>query len=30
VTFVSNNFDVTPDQMIEWISRYGKVHEGHR
>lgn len=30
VTINLPNFDVTPDQILEWMSKYGKVKEGHR
>jgi hypothetical protein len=30
VTVIQQNFDVTVDQIIEWISKYGEVKEGHR
>jgi hypothetical protein len=30
ITIIKNNFDVTPDNIINWLSKYGKVHEGHR
>jgi hypothetical protein len=30
VSIIKPNFDVTPEQAIEWISRYGKVHDNHR
>ncbi len=29
-TLLLPNFDVTPEQLVAWISRYGKIHEGHR
>jgi hypothetical protein len=30
VTVNLPNFDITPDQIIEWMSKFGKVKEGHR
>jgi hypothetical protein len=30
VAIVQTNFDVTPDQIVAWLSRFGKVHDGHR
>jgi hypothetical protein len=30
LSVIKPNFDVTPEQVIEWISRFGRVHEGHR
>jgi hypothetical protein len=30
LTVVNANFDITPTQIIEWIARFGTVHEGHR
>ncbi len=30
VTVIQPNFDVTPEQVLGWLSRYGGIHEGHR
>jgi hypothetical protein len=30
VTVINPNFDVTPQQIIEWLSHYGACHDGHR
>ncbi len=30
VTVNKPNFDITPEQVVEWMSKYGKVKEGHR
>jgi hypothetical protein len=30
LTVVNASFDITPTQIIEWLSRFGSVHEGHR
>jgi hypothetical protein len=30
VTVDKPNFDITPDQVIEWLSKFGTVKEGHR
>jgi hypothetical protein len=30
VTVNLPNFDITPDQIIEWISKFGIIKEGHR
>ena len=30
VTVSKPNFDITPEQVVEWMSRYGKIAEGHR
>ena len=30
LSIIKPNFDVTPEQAIEWVSRFGRVHEGHR
>ncbi len=30
VTVLLPNFDITPDQIVEWVSKYGLVQEGHR
>ncbi len=30
LTINTPNFDITPDQILEWISKFGKVKEGHR
>jgi hypothetical protein len=30
VSIIKPNFDITPEQILEWMSRYGRVHEGHR
>ncbi len=30
VSIIKPNFDVTPEQALEWISRFGKIHDGHR
>ncbi len=30
VSVIKPNFDVLPEQVIEWLSHYGRVHEGHR
>jgi hypothetical protein len=29
-TIVLPNFEITPAQALEWISKFGKVQEGHR
>lgn len=29
-TVIAPNFDITPDQIINWLTRYGKIQEGHR
>jgi hypothetical protein len=29
-TLLVSNFDITPDQLIAWMSRFGKIHDGHR
>jgi hypothetical protein len=29
-TVILPNFEITPEQAIEWISKFGKVQEGHR
>ncbi len=30
VTLLVSNFDITPDQILGWMSRFGTIHEGHR
>jgi hypothetical protein len=30
VTVNLPNFDITPDQIIEWMSKFGKIKDGHR
>jgi hypothetical protein len=30
ITVVPPSFDILPEQIIEWISKYARVHEGHR
>jgi hypothetical protein len=30
VSVIKPNFDITPEQAIEWLSHFGRVHEGHR
>ncbi len=30
LSIIKPNFDVSPEQAIEWISRFGRVHENHR
>jgi hypothetical protein len=30
LTIVNASFDITPTQIIEWLSHFGSVHEGHR
>jgi hypothetical protein len=30
VTVVKPNFDITPEQVIEWLSHFGACHDGHR
>ncbi len=30
VTVSTQNFDITPAQILEWMSKFGKVKEGHR
>lgn len=30
VTVDKPNFDITPEQVVEWMSKFGKVKEGHR
>ncbi len=30
VTVATPNFDITPDQIVEWMSKFGDVMDGHR
>ncbi len=30
VSIIKPNFDITPEQIVEWMSHYGRVHDGHR
>jgi len=30
LSIIKPNFDVSPEQAIEWVSKFGRVHEGHR
>jgi hypothetical protein len=30
VTVIATNFDITKEQIIEWIGKFGKIHDGHR
>ncbi len=30
ITVVQPNFDITPEQVIEWLSHFGACHDGHR
>jgi len=30
ISVIKPNFDISPEQAIEWISHFGRVHEGHR
>ncbi len=30
VTIIQQNFDITPEQMLEWMAKFGTVHDGHR
>lgn len=30
VTVNLPNFDITPEQVVEWMTKFGKVKEGHR
>jgi hypothetical protein len=30
LSIIKPNFDVSPEQAIEWVSRFGRVHENHR
>jgi len=30
VIVIKPNFDVTPEQVIEWLSHFGACHDGHR
>ncbi len=30
VSVTKPNFDITLEQAIEWLSHFGRVHEGHR
>ncbi len=29
-TVINPNFDISPEQVVEWMSKFGRVHEGHR
>jgi hypothetical protein len=30
VTIILPNFEITPEQAVAWIAKFGKVSEGHR
>jgi hypothetical protein len=30
VTIINPSFEISPEQLIEWISKFARVHEGHR
>jgi hypothetical protein len=30
ITVIAYNFDISPEQFVEWLSRFGKIHDGHR
>ncbi len=30
VSVIKPNFDISPEQIVEWMSHYGRVHDGHR
>jgi hypothetical protein len=30
ITVICTNFDITPEQIVEWIAKFGKICEGHR
>ncbi len=30
VTLLVCNFDITPEQIVAWMAKFGKIHEGHR
>jgi hypothetical protein len=30
ITIINPSFDISPEQLIEWISKFARVYEGHR
>jgi hypothetical protein len=30
LTLLVPNFDIIPEQLIEWMSKFARIHEGHR
>jgi hypothetical protein len=30
ITVITTNFDISSDQIVEWIAKFGKIQEGHR